>query len=166
MTALVLADLALPFLFAIGHSGELIRDVAMYGQLSLLLISLTLLGIRWPGIILLLLGGALHFGIWFVIYGETMRLYVFNALVVPGVVLAVAVTGLRWWGWRGSWQPLPESGTPPWQVSIRQLLFVTTAVAIAFAGANWLRLFPNWKPILPALFIGWWLASMGWGCLP
>lgn len=143
LTALVLAHLSLPFVFAIGQRGELVRDVAMSGQLSLLLISLTLLGTRWPGIVLLLLGGALHFGVWFVIYAEARRSYVFDALLVPGVVLAVALAGLRWWGWRGSWQPLPESATLPWQISIRQLLVVTTAVAIAFAGANWLRLFPG-----------------------
>lgn len=141
LVALVLAHIGLPFVFAIGHSGELIRDVVMVGQLSLWLISLTLLGLRWPGVVIALIGGAFHCFAWFAIYGETHRAWEFAALGVPAVVLAIALAGLRCRGWRGVWDPA-AAATSPWQVSIRQLLFVTTAVAIAFAGANWLRQFP------------------------
>jgi hypothetical protein len=144
LTTLVLAHLAAPFVFAIGDGGELVRDAALSSQLSLLLISLTLLGMRWPGIVMLLIGGAFHFFVWFAIYAATQREWVFDTLIVPAVVLAISLAGLRWWGWHGAWNPKPAT-TTPWQVSIRQLLFVSTAVAIAFAGANWLRRFPGFE---------------------
>jgi hypothetical protein len=141
LAALILTHIALPFVFAIGHSGELIRDVVMVGQLSLWLISLTLLGMHLPGIVMAFIGGAFQSFVWFAIYGETRREWEFAALSVPSVVLAIALVGLRWRGWRGVWDNT-AAATSPWQVSIRQLLFVTTAVAIAFAGANWLRQYP------------------------
>jgi hypothetical protein len=141
LTALVLAHIALPFVFAIGDGGELICDMAMAAQLSLWLISLTLLGMHWPGIVLTLIGGFFQFFVWFAFYAEIQREWVFGALVVPAVVMAVALAGLRWRGCRGVWSASATSS--PWQVSIRQLLFVTTAVAISFAGANWLRQYPG-----------------------
>ena len=144
LTALVLAHIGLPFVFALGEDGELICDMAMAAQLSLLLISLSLFGMSWRGIVMLLIGGVFQFFVSFAFYAEIQREWVFDTLIVPAVVLAISLAGLRWWGWHGVWNPKPAT-TTPWQVSIRQLLFVSTAVAIAFAGANWLRRFPGFE---------------------
>lgn len=140
LVALAIGHLVLPALFLFGQ-GELVRDAILQAQLSLFILALVWGGWNWRTIGVILLGGAILFVVWHVVIPEHLWSYAWQSTVLPSLLLLVVVHGLRCASFRGNWSGTDQL-TTPFQVSLGQLLAVTTLAAVAFAGATWVRQLP------------------------
>lgn len=140
LTGLAIAHLVTPAFF-LGGQGFLVRDVVLQAQLTLFILALVWGGLRWPSWIALVVGGVLLFVEWHFVIPEDLWRYAYQTVVSPSGGLLLAVIGFRIARVRGAWSSA-EARPAPFQVSIGQLLAVTTLAAIAFAGATWMRQIP------------------------
>jgi hypothetical protein len=138
LAALLGVHFTLPHLLVYAAGNELLLDSILPSQVGLLLIALAFADLTWLGAGVLLVGAAVTGFGWMIVYPTHLHSYALANFVVPQLIFAAALIGLRWRGYRGSWHAA-ASETPPWQISIRLLMAATAAVAITFAAATWMR---------------------------
>lgn len=141
LTGLAIGHLVTPGFF-LGGQGELVRDVVLQAQISLFILALVWGGLSWPGWIALLCCGVVISVEWHFVIPEELWRYGYRTVVLPSAGLLLAVICFRIASVRGAWFGL-ERKPLPFQISIGQLLAVTTLAAMAFSGASWMRKVPT-----------------------
>ncbi|QDU30703.1 hypothetical protein ETAA8_58510 [Anatilimnocola aggregata] len=108
-------------------------------QVALVAVFAGLSGLDWARLFLLAPIVPATFVLWL---GQTPLLYqgYMNQLVFSHALFSsLAILGVRLSGIRGGWPNPPSSEGKCWQISIKQLLIVTTVVAVVVSGATSLR---------------------------